>query len=213
LLTTPLSTRSILLGKWFGSFRIVPLLLFAPVLTSFLLASDSGRWFKYVFFVALLLAYSALIVSMGLALATWQSRLVRAAAGCVAGYAAIAIGWPVLLLTLAQGAVHMDDRVFFPLLFGSPLCGTLFGTLGLCGPRPTPGNPQDIWVGVGLWTAIYGALATFLFATTVTTFDRCLGRIPETDLSPYPLGWKRRLPPFDLYLDDKGVSEPAPQRA
>ena len=71
----------------------------------------------------------------------------RAAAGCVAGYVAIAVVWPVLLDDAGAGGCHMDDRVFFPLVFGSPLCGTLFGTLGLAGPHPLPGKPEDIWVG------------------------------------------------------------------
>ena len=184
LLTTPLSTRSILVGKWVGAFRTVPQLLFAPALTSLLLVCDSGRWIKCLLFLALLVAYSAMIVSMGLALATWLSRQGRATASCVAGYVALSIGWPALILALAGGNAHQNDRVVVPLVFGSPLLGTLFGTLGLSGAR-LPGEAVDIWIGCGLWVAIYGALATFLYEATVATFDRCLGRIPETDLPPY----------------------------
>jgi ABC-type transport system involved in multi-copper enzyme maturation permease subunit len=88
LLTTPLSTFSILAGKWGGAFRSIPALLFAPVVTALLLAGGSGRWIQYLLFLALLLAYSAVIISMGLALATWQSRLGRAVASCVAGFPA-----------------------------------------------------------------------------------------------------------------------------
>ena len=185
LLTTPLSTRSILAGKWGGAFRTVPQLLFAPALTSLLLACDSGRWIKYLLFLALLLAYSAVIVSLGLALATWLKRLGRAAASCVAGYVALAIGWPALVITLGLGIVRVNDHVVLPLVIGSPLYGTLFGTMGLSGPHRGPGDAVDIWIGVGLWIAIYGALATFLFETTVATFDRCLGRVQATDLPPY----------------------------
>jgi ABC-type transport system involved in multi-copper enzyme maturation permease subunit len=203
LLTTPLSTRSILAGKWGGAFRTVPHLLFAPALTSLLLACVSGRWIMYILFLALLLAYSAVIVSLGLALATWLSRLGRAAALCVTGYVAIAIGWPVLVITLALGILGVNDRVVLPLVFGSPLYGTLFGTLGLSGPHRMPGTPMEIWIGLGLWIAIYGALATFLYETTVATFDRCLGRVLATGLRPHSRGSKSRLPRLDLYFDDE----------
>ena len=83
LLSTPISTRSVVQGKWLGAFRSVPQLLFAPALTTFFLACQSGRWFSYLNFLGLLLAFSALVVSLGLALATWQSRLERAVALCV----------------------------------------------------------------------------------------------------------------------------------
>ena len=67
LLSTPLSTRTILAGKWAGAFRSVPQLLFAPALTTLLLAGESGHWLAYLNFLGLLLAYSAAIVSLGLA--------------------------------------------------------------------------------------------------------------------------------------------------
>ena len=209
LLTTPLSTRSILAGKWGGSFRTVPQLLFAPAVTSLLVTWDSGRWIKYLHFLALLLAYSAMIVSMGLALATWQSRPGRAAAWCVAGYVALSFGWPALVLALVGGTVQHNDRVVLPLVFGSPLLGTLFGTLGLSGPHRMPGDALDILIGLGLWIAIYGALATFLYEITVATFDRCLGRVAEIDLPPYSRDWIKRLPQFDPYGDDDVVHEPS----
>ena len=209
LRTTPLSTRSILVEKWGGAFRTVPLLLFAPALTSLLIASDSGRWIKYLLFLALLVAYSAMIVSMGLALATWQSRPGRAAALCVAGYVALSIGWPALVLALAEGIVSQNDRVVLRLVFGSPLLGTLFGTLGLSGPHRMPGDGVDTGIGCGLWTAIYGALATFLFETTVATFDRCLGRVPEIDLPPYSRDFIKRLPRFVPHRDVDVVHEPS----
>jgi ABC-type transport system involved in multi-copper enzyme maturation permease subunit len=201
LLTTPLSTRSILAGKWGGAFRTVPHLLFAPALTSLLLAYASGRWIKYLLFLGLLLAYSAVIVSLGLALATWLSRLGRAAAACVAGYVVLAIGWPALVITLALMILHARPRVTLPLVCGSPIYGTLFGTLGLAGRHNMPGTAEDIWIGIGLWIAIHGALATFVFETTVATFDRCLGRISTTELPPIFRGSKKRLPRLDPCFD------------
>jgi hypothetical protein len=65
-----------------------------------------------------------------------------------------------------------------------------------------PGDAQDTWIGLGLWIAIHGALATFLFETTFATFDRCLGRVPESDLPPSSRGWEKRLPRFEACLND-----------
>ena len=179
LLSTPLSTPSILAGKWLGTFRIVPQLLFAPALTTLLLAAESGHWLAYWTFIALLLAYSAAIVSLGLALATWQSRLERAVALCVAAYVLLSIGWPVLIFPVAMSGGWNDTRIV-PLIMGTPLYGVLFGTfLVSAGPINMPGSGIGIWVGCYLWISIHGGLAVALYALTVATFDRCLGRMPD----------------------------------
>ena len=75
LLSTPLSTRSILVGKWWGAFRQVPFLLIWPALTTSFLAIASGNWIQYALLLGLIAAYGAVIASLGLALATWVSRL------------------------------------------------------------------------------------------------------------------------------------------
>ncbi len=186
LLSTPLSTRSILAAKWAGSFRSVPLLLFAPALTNFLLAWESGRWIAYLHFLGLMLAYSAAIVSLGLALATWQSRLGRAVALCVATYVLFSFGWPALFIATNSGR-SMDDHVMLPLLMGTPFYGTLLGTLGVTGGlRNMSGNDIDIWVGCCLWVLIHGGAAAVLYWATIATFDHCLGRMPEWDEPVYP---------------------------
>jgi ABC-type transport system involved in multi-copper enzyme maturation permease subunit len=205
LLTTPLSTRSILTGKWAGAFRIVPTLLFAPVVTALLLAGESGRWMHFFLFVMLLLAYSAVIVSTGLAMATWQSRLGRALASSVASYIALTIGWPALVLAITLGG-HADDRLILPLIMGTPVYGTGFGTMGLSGPHRAPGVAADIWIGAGMWIAIHCGLAALLFAATVATFDRCLGRVPEGDVMPRTETWKKWKPRLDPYFDDDLVA-------
>jgi ABC-type transport system involved in multi-copper enzyme maturation permease subunit len=209
LLTTPLSTRSILVGKWGGAFRSVPVLLFAPVVTALFLAGGSGRWIQCLIFIALLLSYSAVIISMGLALATWQSRLGRAVASCVATYVAGLIGWLALVLLLTIGGTS-DDRVIFPVILGTPLYDTIFTTLGLYGPHQLPGVAVDIWIGAVIWILIHGGLAAILFAATVATFDHCLGRVREGyDVIPHAGTWKKRRLWFDLYFeDDLGAGSP-----
>jgi ABC-type transport system involved in multi-copper enzyme maturation permease subunit len=184
LLSTPLSTRSILAGKWAGTFRIVPQLLFAPALTAIILAWESGRWIACVNLLGLLLAYSAAIVSFGLAVATWQCRTERAVALCVAAYMIVSIGWPVLVIPLMAG-VRANDHLIIPLIMGTPLYGILFGTLVVAAGSPSmPGSPVDAWIGCYLWCAINVATAALLYAVTLAIFDRCLGRMPESDQAP-----------------------------
>ncbi len=179
LLSTPISTRSVVLGKWLGTFRSVPQLLFAPALTTLLLAWESGRWFSYLNFLGLMVAYSAVVVSLGLALATWQSRLERAVGLCVGVLVLLAIGWPVLISCLSPRG-PASEHFLLPLIIGSPLLGVLFGTLGVAAePQQIPGTPASLWMGCCLWTAFLGAAATGLFAIVVATFDRCLGRMPD----------------------------------
>ncbi len=180
VLSTPLSTRSILAGKWLGTFRTVPLLLLAPALTTLCIAWDSGRWLAYFNYIGLLLAYSAVIVSLGLALATWLSRLERAVAVCVGVYVVFSIGWPAMIGPLAGNA--RDEHIILPLIMGSPLAGTVLSTLVVAeeqfGP---PDGGAEIWIGCYLWMAIHGAIATFLYSLAVNTFDEFLGRMPETN--------------------------------
>jgi hypothetical protein len=218
LLTTPLSTLSILAGKWAGAFGSVPLLLFAPAATTFVLATSSGRWIQWFFFMLLLLAYCAVIISTGLAMATWQSRLGRAVASCVAVYVAMSIGWPAIVLALTLGA-GADDSLILPLIFGTPLYGTAFGTIAVLSDSESriPGGVYAIWIGTILWITIYSALAAILFAATVATFDRCLGRMREYGRpgAPRPLKkWPRSFVPElnDELLPDEALHplDPAP---
>ncbi len=78
LLATPLSTRSIVLGKWWGAFRGVPPLMVLPVLIAAALATHTGFALGPVLIGGLVVAYGAAITSLGLALATWLPRMDRA---------------------------------------------------------------------------------------------------------------------------------------
>ena len=103
LLATPLSTRSILAGKWWGAFRQSRHLLIWPAVTAGLILTASGRVFAYIGLLGLISAYAAAITSVGLALATWVSRLGRAVALCVAAYVVFSIGWLILILVSVMG--------------------------------------------------------------------------------------------------------------
>src|SRR5262249_19318257 len=92
LLATPISTRSIVLGKWWGAFRGVPLLTVLPVLIAAALATHTGFAVGPMLICGLVVAYGAAITSLGLALATWLPRMGRAI-GLTAGlYVVVLIG-------------------------------------------------------------------------------------------------------------------------
>src|SRR5262249_37712371 len=126
LLSTPLSTRSILAGKWWGSFRQVGHLLAWPAVTTSFLAAERGHWIAYLGLLGLISAYAAAIISLGLALATWVSRLGRAVALCVAAYVLFSIGWVILILLL--DVPGRSSHLMVPAVMGSPLFGTFFAT-------------------------------------------------------------------------------------
>ena len=63
---------------------------------------ESGHWISYLLLLGLITAYCAVITSLGLALATWVSRLGRAVALCVSAYVVFSIGWVLLVFLLAM---------------------------------------------------------------------------------------------------------------
>ena len=70
----PASTRSIVLGKWWGAFRPVPKLAVLPGLIAFGVAVANLGLIAGIFYgmliTALVLAYGAVVTSVGLAIAT-----------------------------------------------------------------------------------------------------------------------------------------------
>ena len=210
LLASPLSTFSIVIGKWWAMFRLVPRLAILPAVGAFMLAATSleersrfigplgtspvstlDRVLAVVFPVASILAQGAAITSLGLALATWISRVGRAVAVSVSLYVAITIGGLFLL-----GASDLIEWVIAG-LFGYKRPGNeriielLAGTLYLLNPIYTQVEPTlslygaselrrgDRIIAQSLAIALTLAFAASLFGLTLLTFGRCLGRSPE----------------------------------
>ncbi len=203
LLCTPLSTRSILVGKWWGSFRQTTHVLAWPAILGGILVLQSGHWISYLLLLGLITANSAVITSLGLVMATWVNRLGRAVALCISTFVVFSIGWVLLVFLLAIPG-QATDHFIVPMVMGSPLYGMLFGTLALSAGGPQfPGGPNSAGVGAFIWIVIDGTVALLLFMTVLATFDRCLGRISEVAgrLPPYP---PKKLfatdPDFDAWL-------------
>lgn len=175
LLATPLPTRAIVWGKWWGAFRAVPLLLPLPMLVSLVLSSQTGRSWGAALLAALILAYGAAVTSLGLAMATWIPRMGRAAAVTVGLYSFLCIGWIPLALILF-GEAPGDDGLGVGA--GSPLMGVVAYSRMLAGDGlPHEFAGQTLWTL--FWTIAHAAAALCMLLATFATFNRCLGRIDD----------------------------------
>jgi ABC-type transport system involved in multi-copper enzyme maturation permease subunit len=176
LLTTPLTTRSIVWGKWWGTFRTVPLLAICPGAVAIALARESGRWEGAFLIVGLFLAYGAAVTSLGLALATWVNRLDFAVALNVAVLGAVTVGWLLAVALTVPGPSPPG------LAAGSPIVGITLPTIAM------KVYSAHEWAGVvkawGIWITVYVVTAALLAWGTDQTFDRCLGRGRTANLGP-----------------------------
>jgi hypothetical protein len=195
IMATPLSTREIVWGKWWGTFAIIPRLAILPIWVAAGGAMVTDRGIALVLMIGLILAYSAAITSLGLALATWIPRLGRVITASVLAYVVVALGWPLLLQVLpGLPAFGMNPDQMQSTWDGLSLASPFFGIYA------TTEWAARWWSGTGLivtggfgpslahddafwplfWIAVYSAIAWILAFATVRTFDRCLGRIPES---------------------------------
>lgn len=185
LLATPLPTRSIVLGKWWGAFRGVPPLTVLPVLICSALVTHTGFVLGPFLIGGLVVAYGAAITSLGLALATWLPRMGRViglTAGCYVVVLIAAV--PVGMILLGDGPTGLGGGFAAASPFwGVGFSSALFG--GTAGPRQEMGR-HAVWLG--FWIVAYGLVALGLLLATLKTFNRCLGRIdgslPAEGFSP-----------------------------
>jgi ABC-type transport system involved in multi-copper enzyme maturation permease subunit len=190
LLATPLRTRAILWGKWWGAFRIVPVVAFWPTMIIAALAISRGRppapgtvvprpedpvlvvW--AVGLIALVvLIHGAAITSLGLALATWIPRQGRAVGLCVAAYVLVAIGWIVVIVSLTRGPTLFVESLLSlsPVFAGGQLWEAL--------QPPRYRRLPESLAAITAWLVLVGGFSILCKVLTYATFDRCLGRTPD----------------------------------
>ena len=102
LLSTPLSTCSLVLGKWLACYRLVPCLALLPAAVAAAHAGPLQRWPGVLLIVGMMLAYGAAVTSLGIALATWVPRVDRALILSAAASVLITVGWIPLVLFLSR---------------------------------------------------------------------------------------------------------------
>ncbi len=197
LMTTPLTTPSIVWAKWWGAFRVVPLLATLPAINLAVVLTEtqfhgvlppirtawgfaptrSTSWSLALLVVMLIVAYGAAITSLGLALATWISRPGRAAAWCASAIVAMAF----VPLFAAVAFIGNDEHGVW-LAVGSPFFGS--AVLSDMAINTYNSNRRDmLFAPAMMWIVIYILIAMALLAATLGTFDRCLGRVRQRRLS------------------------------
>ena len=194
LLATPLPTRKIVWGKWWGTFRVVPWLAVLPGILS-LVVSRGERWLGAILVVCLMLAYGAALTSLGLALATWVSRLGRAVTLTVAAYVLVAVGVPTIVITLIPNGpgYHAGPG----LAAASPFFGIGYLTDLMSEQQTAPGwLNQVVWSG--WWVLFYASFAALLLTMILLNFDRCLGRVAGRPGGRRPLGRPRPIAPMGV---------------
>src|SRR5579864_845459 len=198
LLATPLSTRSIVVGKWWGAYRRVFVLAPIPIYVVIFIAATTPPTpnfpaglrlpFKadpltpWELVAAPLLssadffASGALLVSFGLALATWTRRLGRAVALSVITFFALAIGIPFLcdmlflLLNSMQGLDHwlsLNRWLLSSVMSLSPIVGPVHPIDILLDYTWKGRGPQ--WIGAGVVLSLKMTAAALVFWLTVKT--------------------------------------------
>jgi ABC-type transport system involved in multi-copper enzyme maturation permease subunit len=210
LMTTPISTRSIVWGKWLGTYRIVFWLAILPgiaaVIMAFAVPSMPARFLgpgmiarsltfadrivTPALVVGELLSYGAAITSLGLFLATWIPRPGRAIAVNVAVFVLIAVGWPFLFDAFIWRPIqawlvtswNMTGADIQWLPRGMIVISPLIGpAITLDGLGEPWARPQWKFNLLALsWCLLAWAFAGAMFWAVLRSFDRRLGRMRET---------------------------------
>jgi ABC-type transport system involved in multi-copper enzyme maturation permease subunit len=190
LMTTPLSSRAIVLGKWWGSFRGVPQLAILPGVLALVAALRSGERLAAIPFAVLIaslvVVYGAVITSVGLAMATCQPRLGRAVGFSVAAFLTAAVVYPTVAITTLRLGPH--DMVF---LWVSPFFG-VFIPMGWVTWQM--GFPEPVgYAAMFVWVILTFAIAYALLRVTIVTFNQLLGRMPVVRTAVTDDPWPRFL--------------------
>jgi ABC-type transport system involved in multi-copper enzyme maturation permease subunit len=168
LLSTPLSTKQIVLGKWLGAYRMVPLMAIMPALVVGRGAfySDWKLCWTALLMITYVLAAGAAITSLGIAMAISFSRLGRAVGVTITLYVLVAAGWFALVMLVA-GVPHERD-----LALGSPFYWA--GEMAI----DVTNRPQNVPIGWAiLWTTTWAVVGVELLHFSFGDFGRRLGRI------------------------------------
>ncbi|MFI5454712.1 MAG: hypothetical protein ACHRXM_04615 [Isosphaerales bacterium] len=172
LMTTPLSSRQIVLGKWLGTYRRVPLLAILPGLVIWGGVSNvkPATVAAVVLMTAYVLCAGAAITSLGLAMATWFSRLGRSVGMTVSLYVLVAVGWSYLMLVLFGPGRGEGIAMGSPFFWAGGMSYELARSKSL--------DVRNIDWAI-FWLIVCALGAAGLLTITLASFDRCLGRVED----------------------------------
>ncbi len=170
LLSTPISTRSLVLSKWCAYYRAVPALALLPALIAAAHAPVHGRWLGVLLAGGLVIAQGAAVTSLGIAFATWSPRVDRALILSASVAVFVTVAWVPLALALFPG-----EDVGLGLAAASPLVGMAILTTDMVKASNAQWALRTAWAG--MWIVTFGLIAAGLLWATLKSFDRCVGRI------------------------------------
>jgi ABC-type transport system involved in multi-copper enzyme maturation permease subunit len=189
LLASPLSSREILWGKWWGAFRSVVVLAFLPTAVSAVLALWSWRLVGPLLVLGLFLAYGAAITSLRLALATWIANTTRVLVLSVTAVVGMTIGpLPIVAILFPRAG-----QAGLCIAMVSPWMGVGYFSAVIAGNEPSALWPRASGFAV-FWTGVYTIVAAALAVAAWITFDRCMGRMPEGTARPRHVPDERKPP-------------------
>jgi ABC-type transport system involved in multi-copper enzyme maturation permease subunit len=166
LLATPLSTRRIVLTKWWCAFRALPLLLVLPAVVTIASEWANSEWGVMSWLGLYVFTSAAMWTSIGLGISIWIKRLGRAVAVTTALYVLVVVAWPVLMTSMFP-AYGLRPATM------SPFYGCFYLLLGAY-ERPLF---EDMFIWTLCWIAGQSVVALGLLMAELLTFDRCLGRV------------------------------------
>ena len=170
-MTTMLTSREIIVGKWLGTFRAVPLLAVLPAaVASGFMYGQSDHWEEVGRLILYVLCAGAAITSLGLFMAIWHSRVGRAVAATVSVYVAITVGWFFLVLMLSGPGARSEG-----LLMASPFMWMLVATALISDAYPAAMGDQFV-VWEIIWPVALAICAMVLLVASLLSFDRKFGR-------------------------------------
>ncbi|MDR3639577.1 MAG: ABC transporter permease [Isosphaeraceae bacterium] len=168
LMSTPLETHEIVLGKWLSCFRRVPALAVLPAIVVLASAQRGHGLPSMLVTVLFVLCCGAAVTSVGLAFATWVSRLGRAVALTITLYVFFTVGCMFLALLTGHSPAAEGAMMISPFFGPGELAFDASGTRGEWSGHLAWGF---------FWSLCYAAASGALLAATLITFNRCLGRV------------------------------------
>jgi ABC-type transport system involved in multi-copper enzyme maturation permease subunit len=187
LSAAPVSAWTIVLAKWWATFRIVPLLALGPGVMCFALATARRAalpppWavqqpiaigFRIggaVLIMATVIAHGAALVSIGLVLATWIKRQSRAIAATICAATLMDVAVPLLMNVCFPGQLGLRLSYLSPISVMSAMADEL--------PMRLDRLPGILW-WIGFWDVAVAGLAASLLWLAGRTFDEASGRMRE----------------------------------